>query len=146
MRLGISFIGSLALVMGCLLSTRASAEASDRCAMFDAAFERSTVVNVRLYGDRHGDLLYVVGCPEVNIGVRFGPGVVVDPANAQLVEYLRRESITSRRSATLDIIADFNPTDTSPPAPGRMLTIRKILRADLSEERNIVLFDEPSFP
>ena len=135
----------LALLTVCLLVSGAKAQADPRCAMFDSAFERGTVTNIHLYGDRHGMIVYVVGCPEVDVGGRFGPGVTADPANAEFLAYFMRESVTSRRSATLDVVADFNPAMADSLGQRRMLTIQKILHADLSQERNIRLLDEPGF-
>jgi len=135
----------LALLTVCLLVSGAKAQADPRCAMFDSAFEHGTVTDIHLYGDRHGMIVYVVGCPEVNVGVRFGPDVTGDPANAEFLAYYIRESVTSRRSATLDVVADFDPAMADTLGPRRMLTIQKILHADLSQERNIRLLDEPGF-
>src|SRR5688572_7225559 len=87
MHVGCRITGLLPLLAGSIMGPVSAAAPDARCAMFGAAFSESTVTNIRLYGDRHGMIVYVVGCPEVDVGVRFGPGVWDDPAHAEFRAY-----------------------------------------------------------
>ena len=137
---------TLALLASCLVPSSIAAQNDARCAVFDTTFESGTVTGLRVYGDRHGMTAFVEGCPQVEIGLEIGRGVWENPENADFRAYYLREAYTSRRSATLDAVADLRAAKHSNGARNGILTIRRILRADLSFERNIMLFDEPSFP
>ena len=108
-RVGFSIAAALVLLAGCLAVSKAATRTDARCAIFDTTFEAGAVTGLRIYGDRHGTIVYVPGCPEVDLGVHFAPGVWDDPAHAEFRAYFYREMNTSRRSATLDVIADLDP-------------------------------------
>ena len=74
---------------------------------------------VLAFGDRHGDIAIIEACPERVFGLNYRDSGLLNPENAELLSFLRRQSVTNRFAAAIDIRADFVPNETpSPRYPG----------------------------
>ena len=125
-----------------LLTQQASASEGDAidvlCATADEPLTDGIFRGVLAFGDRHGEIAIIEACSDRVFGINYRDSDLLEPENAELLAFLRRQAFTDRFAAAIDIRADFEPNADAPARYPGTLRVKQVLAFHPTERR---LFD-----